>query len=34
MELAQVKSKIPEYTGGDWMRIQYQDPTNNGSSNL
>ena len=27
-----LRVRFHEYTGGDWMRIQYQDPTNNGST--
>jgi len=27
-----LRVRFHEYTGGDWMRIQYQDPTNNGGS--
>ena len=27
-----LRVRFHEFTGGDWMRIQYQDPTNNGGS--
>lgn len=27
-----LRVRFHEYTGGDWMRIQYQDPTNNGGT--